>query len=692
MISQILFVGLLASGIVLFARRVKQIRANILLGKDLDRTDRPVVRWKTMFKIALGQIKMVKRPVSGILHIIVYAGFIIVNIEMLEIVLDGILGTHRLFAPVGTLYSLLIGSFEVFALLVILACATFLVRRNVIRMKRFHSKEMTTWPKTDANIILVTEILLMSAFIFMNAADMLLQDIDPVHYASTGTFPISSVVQPLLLGFSENGLVLIERGLWWFHIVGVMAFLVYVTYSKHFHILLAFPNTYYSNLENRGKLPVMPAVLNEVKTMLDPNADPYADSGTGDDDDENFGANDVQDLTWKQLMDGYACTECGRCTSVCPANMTGKLLSPRKILMDTRDRLEEVGKNIRSNNGEFVDDKKSLLYTYITEEELWGCTTCVACVEACPVLIDPLSTIIDLRRYLVLSEGKPHSQAAESLEKTMNTGNPWGYSQSERTKWATDAGFDLPLMSEKKEADVLYWVGCAGSYDPRNQQVSKAMIKILEAAEVDYAVLGTEESCTGDSARRLGEEYLFETMALQNIETFKKYKFNKIVAPCPHCFHTIGNEYTDFEVNYNVQHHSQFIGELIASGKLKLKKYYDEKVTYHDPCYLGRHNNEYDASRNIINGILKNDQLIEMKQNRKNSFCCGAGGGNMWYDLEGGDRINYVRFQEAIDTGADVVATACSFCTFMMDDAMKVKGKEDTMQVLDIAEMVATAL
>lgn len=463
----------------------------------------------------------------------------------------------------------------------------------------------------------------------------------------------------------------VEPYLWWSHALLSFFIIALIPNTKIFHTITSTINIALTDRDLRGK--IKPMFVS--KLMEDPDKDV---------DKISLGSNKLEDFTRKQLLDSIACTECGRCTNVCPAYITDKPLSPMKVITDIRHELYDKYLNKKDVDG--------IVGNPITETELWSCTTCGACMEECPVLIDHIPTFTDMRRYLVLSEGKPHSQAADSLEKTMNTGNPWGFSKSERTKWAKDAGIDLPLMSEKKEADVLYWVGCAGSYDPRNQKVAKAMVKILEAANIDYAVLGNEESCTGDSARRLGEEYLFETMAIQNIETLNKYKFNKIITPCPHCFHTIGNEYGDFDGNYKVQHHSQFIMELIEAGKLKLNKYLDNKITYHDACYLGRHNGEYQAPRNVINSVIKTGELIEMERNRKNSFCCGAGGGNMWYDIEDGERINNVRFQEAIDTGVDVVATACSFCTIMMDDAMKVKGKEDSMQVLDIAEMVAEGI
>jgi Fe-S oxidoreductase len=355
-----------------------------------------------------------------------------------------------------------------------------------------------------------------------------------------------------------------------------------------------------------------------------------------------------------------------------------------KLITDIRSDLFELQSG---KNGE-----RALVSGTISEMELWSCTTCGACMEECPVLIDHVPTFTDMRRFLVLSEGKPPVQAGEILEKTLNTGNPWGFSQEDRTKWAIDAGIDLPIMSRKQEVDVLFWIGCAGAYDPRNQQIARSMIKIFESAGINYAVLGNEEKCTGDSARRMGEEYLFETMAIQNIEILNKYSFNRIVTACPHCFHTIKNEYPEFNGNYKIIHHSQFINQLISAEKLDISTTVTSSMTYHDACYLGRHNGEYEAPRNILKNILNSDnggKLLEMGRNRSKGFCCGAGGGNMWYDIDEGKRMNTARFQEAVDTGAETVVTACSFCAITMDDAMKVEGKEDSMQVKDVAELVA---
>lgn len=440
MIAQIIFTLILAAGIFLFTKNVRKIARNIHLGKELNRSDRPKERWLTLMKVAMGQSKMVVRPVAGILHLFVYVGFVIINIEVLEILIDGVFGTHRVFASIGGLYNVLIGSFEVLALLVLVGCVVFLIRRNVIKLKRFWSKEMTAWPRSDANIILITEIALMSAFLKMNAADSILQSRGAEHYIQAGAFPISQFVVPFIASWSDAALVGLERSLWWFHILGILAFLNYIPYSKHFHILLAFPNTYYSNLEQKGRFTNMESVTQEVKLMLDPSATPPANYQPP----AGFGAKDVYDLTWKNLMDAYSCTECGRCTSVCPANQTGKLLSPRKIMMDTRDRLEEVGRNLDKNKNnkqqtaagtDKVDDGKSL-FSYITEEELWACTSCNACTDACPVNIDPLNIIVEMRRYLVMEQSKMPQEIQMMLTKIENNGAPWQFAQADRIKWA----------------------------------------------------------------------------------------------------------------------------------------------------------------------------------------------------------------------------------------------------------------
>jgi len=424
MITQVIFIIILGSAIYLFSKNVAKIRRNILLGRDTDRSDQPALRWKVMAKVALGQTKMVKRPVAAIMHFFIYVGFIIINIEVLEILIDGIFGSHRIFSkPLGSLYGLLIGG-------LLTACFVFLIRRNIIHLKRFSGVEMKAWPKSDANYILIIEILLMTAFLTMNAADYKLQLQHYGHYAVAGRFPVGSIIAPLL---PDNAVILsgIERGCWWFHIIGILAFLNYLPYSKHFHILLAFPNTYYSNLNPKGRFNNMASVTTEVKAMFDPSFTVPQTNG----EPARFGVKDVTDLTWKNLMEAYTCTECGRCTSVCPANITGKLLSPRKIMMDTRDRVTELGKNIDQHGKDYTDDK-ALLDNYITREELWACTTCNACVEACPVNINPLEIITEMRRYIVMEESQAPASLNNMFSNVENNGAPWKYSQADRLNWA----------------------------------------------------------------------------------------------------------------------------------------------------------------------------------------------------------------------------------------------------------------
>lgn len=428
-IDNILFAIILTIGVGFFVKNVKKLIRNIKLGQDVNRTDNSSERWKNMAMIALGQSKMVKRPVSGFLHIIVYVGFVIINLEVLEIIIDGLFGTHRVFKELGVVYGILIGSFEILAVLVLIAVFAFWTRRNIIKLKRFTSSELKGKPKKDANTILYFEVVLMSLFLIMNATDIYFQQ------ANSGNV-ISQYISPLFSSLSLFEIQVVERATWWLHIVGILVFLNYLYYSKHLHILLAFPNTYFADLNAKGKFDNLESVTKEVKLMMDPNADPFAAQPV----DENavpskFGASDVQDLNWVQLLNAYTCTECGRCTSSCPANQTGKKLSPRKIMMDTRDRMEEVGRNIDANKGVFVPDNKSLLNDYITPEELWACTSCNACVEECPVSISPLSIIMDMRRYLVMEQ----SAAPQSLNAMMtnieNNGAPWQYNQMDRLNW-----------------------------------------------------------------------------------------------------------------------------------------------------------------------------------------------------------------------------------------------------------------
>jgi len=435
-ISNVLFGVLLIIGIGFFVNNIQKLFRNIKLGKSINRNDNKLQRFKNMAMIALGQSKMVKRPFSGFLHIIVYIGFVIINIEVLEIVVDGLLGTHRVFQPYlgDAFYGFLIGVFEVLAALVFIAVVLFWLRRNVANIKRFLSKEMTGWPKRDGNLILYFEMVLMSLFIIMNATDTAFQE------AGVGNI-VSQFVAPFFEGYAPETIHTIERAAWWIHIIGILVFLNYLFYSKHLHILLAFPNTYFGNLKPKGQFPNSEAVSKEVQLMMDPSADPYAipDESAEEEVSEKFGASDVADLSWVQLLNAYTCTECGRCTSACPASLTGKELSPRSIMMKTRDRLEEVGRNIDQNKGTFKDDGKQLLNDYISPEELWACTSCNACVEECPVSIDPLSIIMDMRKYLVMEQSAAPLELNMMMTNIENNGAPWQYNQQDRLNWAKEA-------------------------------------------------------------------------------------------------------------------------------------------------------------------------------------------------------------------------------------------------------------
>ncbi|MFP3596285.1 4Fe-4S dicluster domain-containing protein [Chryseobacterium sp. SIMBA_029] len=443
-IDNIIFLILLVAGFGLFAKSLQKIYRNIRLGREINRRDRKSERWETMARVAMGQSKMVKRPVAGILHLFVYVGFVIINIELIEIIVDGIFGTHRFLSSIfgHSFYNFFTATLEVLALLVVIGVVVFFIRRNFYGVKRLTMKELFGWPKHDANWILIIEFALMMAFFKMNASDFILQTRGVEGFHHIGSFPISEMIfVPFLEIFSFNNgfLIFTEKAAWWFHFVGILFFMNYLYYSKHLHIILAFPSTWYANLEKKGKFNNLESVTKEIKLMMDPNADPYAAPAEGTEADvpSKFGAEDVFDLNQVQLLNAYSCTECGRCTSVCPANITGKKLSPRLILMKTRDRLEEVGKNI-DKNGAFVDDGRKLLNDYITKEELWACTTCNACTEACPILLDPLSIIFEMRRFLVMEQSAAPQELNLMMTNVENNAAPWQYNQADRLNWANE--------------------------------------------------------------------------------------------------------------------------------------------------------------------------------------------------------------------------------------------------------------
>ena len=438
-IPNVIFALIMIGALWFFSQNVKRIIRNIKLGKKINRFDNPSKRWVTMARVALGQGKMTVRPLAGFLHIIVYVGFLLINIEVIEIMIDGLIGSHRIFRFMGGFYNFLIGFFEILAFGVLVSCVIFWSRRNISKVQRFWKPEMKGWPKEDANYILYMEVAFMTALLMMNGADQALQQLGAEHYPIAGSFPISSwLTAPILIHFNDiTFLTLVERSAWWFHVVGIFFFLNYLYYSKHLHIILAFPNTWFSKLEPKAEFTNLESVTNEVKLMMDPNADPFAAPTEPIGEPETFGAKDIFDLNQVQLLNAYTCTECGRCTSECPANLTGRKLSPRKIMMDTRDRIEEVSRNI-DKNGEFVDDGKTLVNDYISAEELWACTSCNACTQACPVNIDPLSIIVDLRRYLVMEQSAAPNELNMMMANVENNGAPWQFNNADRLNWANE--------------------------------------------------------------------------------------------------------------------------------------------------------------------------------------------------------------------------------------------------------------
>ena len=436
-LPNIIFLIALVAGVGYFTLNIRKIIRNIKLGQTVDASGHTKERWGNVLRIAIGQSKMVVRPVAGLFHVVVYVGFVLINIEVLEIIIDGLLGTHRVFSFLGVFYDFLIATFEILALLVLVGVIAFWIRRNVQKIKRFMSPEMKGWPKNDANYILYFEVVLMVLFLTMNASDQVLQQMDAAHYTKAGTFPVSSFIAPLFTGFSEATLVIIERSAWWIHILGILVFLNYLYFSKHLHIMLAFPNVYFGSVDPKGKFKNNKAVTNEVKLMMDPNVDPFAAPPEGTEAPAKFGASDSLDLSRVQLLNAYTCTECGRCTSECPANISGKKLSPRKIMMDTRDRIEEIGKNLDKNKV-FVPDGKQLLDDYISREELWACTSCNACVEACPVSIDPMSIIMEMRQYLVMEQSAAPTELNVTMTNIENNGAPWPFNQMDRLNWKNE--------------------------------------------------------------------------------------------------------------------------------------------------------------------------------------------------------------------------------------------------------------
>jgi len=647
-------------------------------------------RFMIMLKVAFGQTKILRKPVIGLMHALVWWGFIIILIGSIEMIIDGLAGTDRVLSVLGPVYDVITAGGDIFAFIILVLILAFLFRRIFMHIKRFTGVEMKHTSHMDANFALSLIFLLMVSLLGMNTFYILLSEAhdETIH----GTFPVSAVIAGWFGGLPEHSALLWHEINWWAHIVWIFLFANILPYSKHFHVFMSVPNVFLSRLEPLGYLYNMPEITKEVKLMMDPNTAYAEPSGDEVAPVSRFGVLDVEDITWKNYLDSLSCTECGRCTAVCPANITGKKLSPRKIIMDVRARMKEKGPGLVSN-GSFSDGK-SLIRDYITEEELWACTTCNACAQECPININHPTLIVDMRRFLVMEESKGPGELNATFTNIENNGAPWQFSPDDRMKWAEDAGLQVPVMAqlqaEGKTPEYLFWVGSAGAFDDRYKKVTREFVKILNHLNIDYAVLGTEETDSGDVARRAGNEMLFQMQAMMNIDIMKAYGVKKIVTCCPHDYNTFKNEYPDLGGDFEVIHHSHFLEDLIRKGLINNGngRFSGDLVTFHDPCYLGRANGEYDAPREVLKSM--GCDLKEMKRSKSFALCCGAGGGQMFKEAEQGNKEVFLeRMEDVLETGANIIATACPFCMVMMTDGIKYKNREESMKNYDIAEVVA---
>jgi Fe-S oxidoreductase len=679
-----LFVVVIAAGF--FALNVQRLVQYLQLGKPERRTDRPAQRAWNVLRVGIAQTKILREPVAGIMHATIFWGFIVLTAGTVELLIAGVFPgfSYERFLP-AVLYGGYELSQDAFAVFVLGAVAFAYFRRLVLHPPRLQGDNVE---HLDAYIILGLIGALMLTLLVSGAL---------LYVARPGALPetrlVSRALGSALGGMSADAAWVAYRVSWWAHALLVLTFLNYLPYSKHLHVATSLFNVFFSNTSWKSEGAAM--------RPMDLEADV-----------DKFGASDVEDLTWKNLLDGYSCTECGRCTAACPAHITGKLLSPRKIVVNARQRLMEKGPLLTGDRMEFLRPmfvqgegmdaartpeetlEHRLLDQYITEEELWACTSCRACVQECPVSIDQLDVINEMRRYLVLSESRFPPEVQPAFESLERNGSPWAFSPADRAKWSD--GMNIPTMAQLRERgerpDVLFWVGCMGSFDDRAKKISVAFARILQACGIRFAILGQEEHCHGDPARRMGNEYLYQTLAKDTVETLNRYEVLKIVTSCPHCFHQLGNEFPQLGGNYEVMHHSTYIERLLQEKRVPLQTEDGKRLTvaYHDSCYLGRYNDIYDAPRETLRRALPVVNLVEPKRSRDRGLCCGAGGGRMFMEERTGKRINVERVEELLATGADTIAVACPFCMTMMHDGAK--ARDANVQVLDIAEVVADRL
>ncbi len=656
-LKAVIFGFILFISFVAFAFSLKRMVALISIGKPENRLDQLGIRIKKMLTVALGQTKLFREPIPGLMHAFIFWGFLVLLTAIIESILEGF-GFSLQF--LGILYNPLVFMQELFTGFVIIGVGIALYRRYILRPKRL---QVNKHSQIHATIILFTILMIMISMLGQNATKILLEGSNHNRF-------LSHIFASVLTSNEYLTNILLFEFYWWTHILLILAFLNYLPYSKHAHILTSIPNVFLTSLEPKGALKPINLEAENV---------------------DKFGASDVDDLTWKQLLDGFTCTECGRCSAVCPANTTGKLLSPKKIMEDIRHRTEEKGralkkKTVTIKEGEKNPLENTLLHNYVTATELFACTTCMACMQECPVNNEHVPAIIDMRRSLVLMESN-FPQEAQVVFKNLETNfNPWAFSASSRAEWAE--GLNISQLAQSPDYEILFWVGCAGAFDARYIKVTRAFAKLMQKAKIKFAILGSEEKCTGDSARRIGNEYLAQMLMKDNIATLNSYNVKKIVTMCPHCYNTLKNEYSQFGGNYEVIHHTEFLAMLIDEGKLKITKEEISKITFHDSCYLGRYNDIYDSPRKILYSI-KGITNVEMKRSYSKGLCCGAGGGRMWMEELEGKRVNIERTEEALALKPNIIGTACPFCMTMFEDGIKDKEATDNVKIKDIAEILS---
>lgn len=656
----------------------------LMLGKNENRFGEIQKRIKLFVEYVLLQKRVFKDPVYGAMHAVFFWGFLFITLETINFIGQGFDKDFHL-PLTGNGYFL--GAVEFVECLVLVGLGMAFYRRLVVRPNNLSLN-------FDGIIILGFISGLMLTALFKDGVEIAMANTPGTVFTNAeaashyGPVIVGSLISNLFMGLSAGTQHALHNTFWWIHTIIVLVFLVYIPASKHSHLLASLFTVFFGRTKPYGQL-----------SYIDMDSEMEKD-------DPVFGVNKFEDFTWRQLLDVYACTECGRCQTQCPAYISGKPLNPKKIIVDLRHELFDTGENMiieraealqKTNSGVATLDVEEavaetvehpLIERVYEKEEIWACTTCMACVQACPVLIEHVDKIVDVRRHLVMMEADMSEQVVLTFNNIENQGNPWGIGSSSRGDWAE--GLDVKTMAEKPDAEYLYFVGCAASYDDKNKKVARAFVKILQEAGLDFAILGSEETCNGDPARRIGNEYLYQAQAKQNIETMNGYNVKKVITACPHCFNTIKNEFIQFGGNYEVIHHTELIYQLIQSGKIKPQKTLDSTITYHDSCYLGRYNQIYDAPREILKSI-PGVKVVEMERSRDTGLCCGAGGGRMWMEETIGERINEIRAQEAIDVKPDIVASACPFCKTMISDGLNAKGAENTPN-LDIAEILEKSL